>query len=489
MILGLILIFLCIRSYEQAENFTLDSETFDTYLESHYPMMIMFYTPWCEKCKELAPEFIKAGELGIKHDPPFYLASLDASKQKNISQKYEISQVPSIILLRKGREPIFVDNLIEAERYIEFIENKILPPSLNLKTKEEVDKVIKTDQTIVIFGGDQNSIEFKSYYEVASLFEEVTYYHTSYEILNNIIKKKGKGSPLLVLFKRFDEKIDIFNDKYELKPIIRFIDTNYLPHVLELNQKNIDAVFNKGKEAMFLFINKSSPGSDYVIKSFKKFANNNKNQLAFFLTGVSDGDEIKVAEYLRVSPDDLPRLEIYRPTKPDLARYIYGKKNLDYNSFDEFLYDYRSGKIERNFRSEDIPESQDSVVTKIVGKTWNDLVLKSKKDVLVKFYMPKCDPCLKLDPIYKEVAEKMKKYSDNITFAEIDIHNNDIPDANIKTVPHIRLYPSKSKTNPFELPYNGSKSTESIMSFIKEKASFRIHDTLNDLESSKITDL
>ena len=53
-----------------------------------------------------------------------------------------------------------------------------------------------------------------------------------------------------------------------------------------------------------------------------------------------------------------------------------------------FLEKWEDNKLERYLKTEEEPEKNDEPVYKLVGKTFERDVLKSDKDVFVKFYAP-----------------------------------------------------------------------------------------------------
>lgn len=86
----------------------------------------------------------------------------------------------------------------------------------------------------------------------------------------------------------------------------------------------------------------------------------------------------------------------------------------------EHLESFLADKLEPYVKSEPIPESQpeDGPVV-VVGKNFDDIVLDPSKDVLLEAYAPWCGHCKTLEPKYKELAQKMKKYSDSLTIAKV----------------------------------------------------------------------
>ena len=52
----------------------------------------------------------------------------------------------------------------------------------------------------------------------------------------------------------------------------------------------------------------------------------------------------------------------------------------------------------------------------VVGKTFNEIVNDETKDVLIEFYAPWCGHCKSLEPVYKELGEKVGYMAWNFQF-------------------------------------------------------------------------
>ena len=46
----------------------------------------------------------------------------------------------------------------------------------------------------------------------------------------------------------------------------------------------------------------------------------------------------------------------------------------------------------------------------VVGETFDEIVNDETKDVLIEFYAPWCGHCKNLEPIYKELGEKVSGF-------------------------------------------------------------------------------
>ena len=88
--------------------------------------------------------------------------------------------------------------------------------------------------------------------------------------------------------------------------------------------------------------------------------------------------------------------------------------------FSQALKDYENKKLSPYYKSEPIPQNNDKVVKVIVANNFDQMVSNSGKYVLIEIYAPWCGHCKALEPIYKELAEKLVHLQDKITIAKFD---------------------------------------------------------------------
>jgi thiol-disulfide isomerase/thioredoxin len=102
--------------------------------------MVMFYANWCVHCKEFAPQFDYIGYLAIQQKLPFAFAKIEASDSAKVKAKYDIGAYPTLKIFINGTHITYKKEQT-AEAIFEYCMYKYKNKVINLKTKQEVEKV------------------------------------------------------------------------------------------------------------------------------------------------------------------------------------------------------------------------------------------------------------------------------------------------------------------------------------------------------------
>ena len=92
----------CHKPLFQGKVVELRAANFDTHtVKSDLPIVIDFWAEWCGPCRMMTPNFEKAAP---QLEPRVRLGKLDTEAEPAIAQRYGIRGIPSMIMIRKGRE-------------------------------------------------------------------------------------------------------------------------------------------------------------------------------------------------------------------------------------------------------------------------------------------------------------------------------------------------------------------------------------------------
>lgn len=106
----------------------LTTKNFDANIKDAKSMLIMFYAPWCGHCKKMHPHFEKAAEIMKNDKIDGVLAALDATKENEIGNRFEVRGYPTVKYFSNGEFKFDVNNARETESIIAFMKNPSEPP-------------------------------------------------------------------------------------------------------------------------------------------------------------------------------------------------------------------------------------------------------------------------------------------------------------------------------------------------------------------------
>jgi len=91
-------------------------------LRSSLPVFVDFWAEWCGPCRMVGPAVEQIGKIMAGK---VKVAKLNVDENQQIAMKYEVQSIPTLILLKGGKEVARTIGAAPKEAYIKFIENSL----------------------------------------------------------------------------------------------------------------------------------------------------------------------------------------------------------------------------------------------------------------------------------------------------------------------------------------------------------------------------
>ena len=94
---------------------------FDTIIQSEKPVLVDFFATWCGPCKMLSPIL---REVKDSLGDTVSIIKIDVDKNQQISSKYQVRGVPTMILFQNGKQLWRQSGVLTKEEIIQTIIEK-----------------------------------------------------------------------------------------------------------------------------------------------------------------------------------------------------------------------------------------------------------------------------------------------------------------------------------------------------------------------------
>ncbi|GMI82074.1 PROTEIN DISULFIDE ISOMERASE 4, ARABIDOPSIS THALIANA PROTEIN DISULFIDE ISOMERASE 4, PDI-like 1-6 [Hibiscus trionum] len=417
-------------------------------------VMLLGYAPWCVRSAELMPHFAEAATSLKELGSPIVMAKLDAERYPKVASLLDIKGFPTLLLFVNGIPQAYTGGF-SAEEIVIWARKKTGVPVIRITTVTEAEDFLRKYHMFVIglFEKFEGS-DYEAFVKAAMTDNEIQFAETNNIEVAKVLYPDIKAINFLGIVKSEPERYTPYEGTFEMKNILQFLDYNKFPLVTKLTELNSVRVYSSPvKLQVYVF----AKADDFktLLEPLQEVARKFMTKIMFIYIDIIDENLAK------------PFLTLFglEESKNTLVTAFDNKGSSKYllqsdptpSNIEEFCLGLQDGSISTYFKSQPIPDNNNASVLAVVGKTFDDLVLNSPKNVLLEVYTPWCINCETTSKQVEKLAKHFKGL-DNLVFAKIDASANEHPKLQVDDYPSLFLYKASDKDNPIKLsPKSGSK--------------------------------
>lgn len=382
---------------------------------------------------------------------------MDATAAPKLSQRFSIRGYPTLKFFKNGNAVDYDSGRSKAD-IVNYMKRKAGPVAVTYTTLDDLKTAIESAEVAVVgYFADTESKEYKDWYGVMANVDDVTaIYITDAAIMDAM----DVSAPAVVMYKKSTSGALTYEGAME--GLKRWIILHQLPLVIPLSQQYSRKLFAPEhgiKVQLMFFAPEKNPGEakpvlEEVARAF---------QGRLFIVHIPS-ENARLLDYFGLTTEQIPALAMADFAGEGMDKYLF-EGEMTVAGISEFIEKFFAKKLTPFLKSEDVPAEQPGPVYKVVGKSFDEVVLDPKKNVFVKFYAPWCGHCKALAPTYEKLAEAYKDDQD-VLIAEMDATANEVAGLNIRGFPTLKFYKAGEPAAPVD--YEGERTLEALTDFVEK---------------------
>ncbi|XP_042498216.1 protein disulfide isomerase-like 1-6 isoform X2 [Macadamia integrifolia] len=432
----------------------LNNDNFKRVIDGNEFVLLLGYTPWCARSAELMPQFAEAATVLKDVGSSLLMAKLDAERYPKAASKLGIKGYPTLLLFVNGSSQAYTGGFT-AEEIAIWARKKTGAPTIRLNSIAEAEQFLKKHPMFIIglfekFEGP----DYEEFVKAASEGNEIQFVETcNAEVAKALFPDIATRNLFLGLVKSEPEKYAQFDDTFKKERILEFLEYNKFPLVTMLSELNSVRVFSSPvKLQVFIFASTDELKNhkDLLQDVARKFKS---KQIMFLFVDIAEENLAK--PFLSLFGLEESQETIVTAFDNKISSKYLLESDLTMSSLEEFCSRLLQGTQPPYFKSEAIPDNKGKTIQTVVGRTFDDIVLRSPQNIFLEVHTPWCIDCEKTSKQIEKLAKHFKGLN-SLIFARIDASTNEHPKLQITGYPALLFYPSTDKSNPIKLPAKSS---------------------------------
>ncbi|XAR67711.1 Protein disulfide-isomerase [Bertholletia excelsa] len=479
----------------------LNSENTKKVIDENQFALVLGYAPWCQRSAELMPHFAEAATALKELRSPLLLAKLDAEQYPKVASDIGIKGFPTLLLFVNGSSQDYTGGFT-SEKIVIWARKKTGEPVIRIDSEASAKEFLKKHSTFVIglfekfepiicfFGKVLHHIcSVFSHYDMIAYILEITWHmkprrghnaslfrntdaatkeklghrHNrdatkrynvfySHDVANFLFPDIKSANLFLGLVKSEPERYTAFDSTFNVEKILQFLDYNKFPLVTTLTELNSARVYSSPvKLQVYVF----AEADDFkkLLEPLQNIARKFKSEVMFLYIDITEENLAK--PFLTLFDKEESKGPVIAAFDNKISSKYLLESDPTATKIEEFCSHLLHGTLTPYYKSQPIPDNTGASIYVIVGKTFDDYVLSSPKNILLEVHTPWCINCETTSKQVEKLAKHFKGL-DNLVFARIDASANEHPKLQIDDYPALLFYSASDKSNPIKLPTKSS---------------------------------
>ncbi|KAL3511787.1 hypothetical protein ACH5RR_024504 [Cinchona calisaya] len=431
----------------------LNSDSAKRFIDENEYVMVLGYAPWCARSADLMPRFAEAATALKELGSSLLMAKLDAERHPKAASTLGIKGFPTLLLFVNGTSQSCSGGFTSEEIVI-WARKKTGVPVIRIRSVPKANEFLKKHSTFVV-GLFENfkGPEYDEFVKAATSENEIQFIETSNpEVVKVLFPDAKPAKPFLGLTKSEPERYTAYEDPLSVDGILQFLDNNKFPLIIVLTELNSAKVYASTKKLqVYLFA--EADDLKKLTESLQEVARKFKSKIMLVLVDIKE-DNLAKPFLTLFGLEESEDIAVIAFDYSSSSKYLLESDPTPVK-IEEFCSGLFQGILSPFYKSQPIPDNKDTNILTVVGKTFDDLVLRSPKNILLEVYTPWCINC---ETISKQVEKLAKHFKglENLVFARIDASENEHPKLQVEEYPMLLFYTSKDKQNPIKFSTKSS---------------------------------
>ncbi|KAK4479617.1 hypothetical protein RD792_015143 [Penstemon davidsonii] len=431
----------------------LNSDSTKRAIEENEYVLILGYAPWCSRSAELMPRFAEAANVlkGLGSD--ILLAKIDAERYPKAASTLGIKGFPTLLLFVNGSSHPYTGGFSSEEMVI-WARKKTGAPVIRINSVTEANEFLKHHDMYAV--GLFNKFEGPDYEEfinAAKADNEIQFLETSSTEISKVLYPAVLNPTFFGLVKSEPEQYTSLDDgNLTADKILQFLDNNKFPLVTvvtELNSAKVYASSNKLQVHVFA----EADDLKKLLEPLQDIAKKFKSKILF--AAVDIGEDNLAKPFLTLfGLEDSEETAVVAFDYNSNFKYLLESDPTSSN-IEDFCVGLVQGTLSPYYKSQAIPDNKNASILTVVGKTFDDVILSSPKNIILEVHAPWCITCETTSKQVEKLAKHFKGLND-LVFARIDASINEHPKLQVEEYPSLLFFPANDKSNPIKLSTKSS---------------------------------